>query len=252
VFLLLAGTRALGFANEWPARLAGFSTAQPFELQAAQLAIVLLVGATLVPAVVALAAGGLHPWAATPFARGRTLQLGIGLGAAAAGVLALASVARAGIEPVWPPFAGAETIVPAATMPLATLAAIVTRSASLAVILAAADRLSEGWTTHRWRTAAFLVIGGILAGAGTPGSDLVRWLAGGMLVGLFVLAVYALVLRWDLAPLPIAVATAGALAALGDDVAGPYPGAAVGGLAAAVLGGGMAWLSWRSFGSRPA
>jgi hypothetical protein len=252
VFFLLAGSRALGFANEWPARLAAFSTAQPFELQAAQLAIVLLVGATLVPASIALAAGGLQPWAAPPFARSRTLQLGVGLGAATAGVMALASLARAGMEPPWPPYDGAETIVPAAAMPLATLAAIVTRSASLAVILAAADRMSEGWTTRRWRTAAFLVIGGILAGAGTPGSDLMRWLAGGTLVGLFVLAAYAAVLRWDLAPLPMAVATAAALAALGDGVAGPYAGASAGGLAAATLGGGMAWLSWRSFGSRPA
>jgi hypothetical protein len=254
VFFLLAGSRALGFANEWPARLAAFSTAQPFELQAAQLAIVLLVGATLVPATIALAAGGLQPWAAPPFARSRTLQLGVGLGlgAATAGVMALASLARAGMEPLWPPYVGAETIVPAAAMPLATLAAIVTRSASLAVILAAADRMSEGWTTRRWRTAAFLVVGGILAGAGTPGSDLMRWLAGGTLVGLFVLAAYAAVLRWDLAPLPMAVATAAALAALGDGVAGPYAGASAGGLAAATLGGGMAWLSWRSFGSRPA
>ena len=74
VFLMLAGARALGFANEWPARLAGFSTAQPFDLQAALLAIGLLVGATLVPAVVALAAGGIQAWAAPTFARGRILR----------------------------------------------------------------------------------------------------------------------------------------------------------------------------------
>jgi hypothetical protein len=252
VFLMLAGARALGFANEWPARLAGFSTAQPFDLQAAQLAIGLFMGATLVPAVVALAAGGIQVWAAPTLARGRILPLGIGLGAAAAGVLAIASLARAAIEPVWPSYDGAETMVPAAALPLATIASIVTRSAALAVILAAADRMSQGWTTHRWRTALFLVIGGILAGAGTPGPDLGRWLAGGTFVGLFLLAAYALVLRWDLAPLPIAVATMSVLAALADGFADPYPAAAAGGLAAAVLGGGCAWLAWRSVHSRSA
>jgi hypothetical protein len=251
VFLMLAGARALGFANEWPARLSEFLTTQPFELQAAYLAIGLILGATLVPALVALAAGGIQAWAAPPFARGRTLQLGIGLGTAAAGVLAIASLARAGIEPVWPSYDGAETIVPAAALPLATIASIVTRSAALAVILAAADRLSEGWTRHRWRTALFLMIGGALAGAGTPGPDLGRWLAGGAVVGIFLLAAYALVLRWDLAPLPIAVVTMSVLAALAAGFADPYPGASAGAVAAVVLGGSCAWRAWRWTAMRP-
>jgi hypothetical protein len=105
--------------------------------------------------------------------------------------------------------------------------------------------MSDGWTRHRWRTALFLVIGGALAGAGTPGPDLAPWLAGGAVVGVFLLAAYALVLRWDLAPLPIAVVTMSVLAALAVGFADPYPGAVAGGAAAVVLGGGCAWPVWR-------
>jgi hypothetical protein len=93
--------------------------------------------------------------------------------------------------------------------------------------------------------------GGALAGAGTPGPDLGRWLAGGAVVGIFLLAAYALVLRWDLAPLPIAVVTMSVLAALAAGFADPYPGAAAGAVAAVVLGGSCAWRAWRWTAMRP-
>ena len=235
LFLLLAGVRALDLANGWPARLAGFSTAQPLPLQAALLAVALLVSATLMPAVVALAAGGVRWSASGVFLRGQIARIGLGVGGVASGVLALATLVRAGGEPLWPSFAGAQTMVPVAAVPLAAIFSFGVRTIVLALVFSVADHVSHGWSTHRGRTAGLLVATGLLVGAGAPGPDLLRWAAGGVCVGLLLLAAYVLVFRWDLAPLPVSVAVVVSLGAVAEALARPYPGALAAGLLAAAV-----------------
>jgi MFS family permease len=234
LFLLLAAVRALDFANGWPARLAGFSTAQPFTLQAVQLAVGLFVGATLVPAILALAAGSVRRSGTGLLGARQDAWLGLGVGGAASGVLAVAALVRAQSEPLWPSFAGAETLVPVAALPLAAIFSFVSRTILLALLFTATNRLSEHWTVDRGRAAALLLGTGLLLGGGAPGPDLLRWAVGGLLVGLLILAAYIVVFRWDLAPLPVAVAVVSALSALHNGVARPYPGALAGGMLAAV------------------
>ena len=60
------------------------------------------------------------------------------------------------------------------------------------------------------------------------------------MAGLLILAAYVVVFRWDLGPLPIAVAVVSALSALRDAVSRPYPGALAGGMLAAVAIGLLA------------
>jgi hypothetical protein len=247
LFLLLGGARALDFANGWPARLAGFSTAQPFPLQAAQLAIGLLVGATLMPAVIALAAGSVRMFPARVYARREAARIGISLGGLACGVLAVATaLVRAGGEPVWPSFAGAATIVPVAAPPLAAIFSFGARTVVVALVFSAADRISDGWSVHRAWAAALLVGTGLLLGAGAPGPHILPWAAAGLLVGLLLLAAYVFVFRWDLSPLPLSVATVVALGALAEGLARPYPGALAGSLLAVALVMVLAWRGFRS------
>jgi hypothetical protein len=247
LFLLLSGARALDFANGWPARLAGFSTAQPFPLQAAQLAIGLLVGATLMPAVIALAAGSVRMFPARVYARREAARIGISLGGLACGVLAVATaLVRAGGEPVWPSFAGAATIVPVAAPPLAAIFSFGARTVVVALVFSAADRISDGWSVHRAWAAALLVGTGLLLGAGAPGPHILPWAAAGLLVGLLLLAAYVFVFRWDLSPLPLSVATVVALGALAEGLARPYPGALAGSLLAVALVMVLAWRGFRS------
>jgi hypothetical protein len=247
LFLLLAGARALDFANGWPARLAGFSTALPFPLQAAQLAIGLLVGATLMPAVIALAAGGVRLFATRVYARREAGRIGVSLGGVACGVLAAATaLVRAGGEPVWPSFEGAETIVPVAAAPLAAIFSLGARTAVVALVFTAADRISDGWSVHRTWAAALLVGTGLLLGAGAPGARILPWAAAGLLVGLLLLAAYVLVFRWDVSPLPLSVAVVVALGALAEGLTRPYPGALAGSILAAALVIVVAWRGFRS------
>jgi hypothetical protein len=240
LFLLLAGVRALDFANGWPARLAGFSTAQPFTLQAVQLAVGLFVAATLVPAILALAAGSVRRSGTRLLSARQDAWLGLGAGGAASGVLALVALVRAQSEPLWPSFAGAETLVPVAGLPLAAVFSFVSRTILLALLFTATNHLSEHWTVHRGRAAALLLGTGLLLGGGAPGPDLLRWAVGGLMAGLLILAAYVVVFRWDLGPLPIAVAVVSALSALRDAVSRPYPGALAGGMLAAVAIGLLA------------
>jgi hypothetical protein len=247
LFLLLAGARTLEFANGWPARLAGFSTAQPFQLQAVQLAVGLLVGATLVPAVLALAAGSLRLFSTGVYGRREALRVGVSVGGVACGVLAVATaLVRAGGEPMWPSFAGAETIVPVAASPLAAMFSLGARTVVLGLVFSAADRVSDGWSTHRGWAAALLVATGLLLGAGAPGARILPWAAAGILVGLLLLVAYVLVFRWDLSPLPLSVGVVVALGALAEGMTTPYPGALAGGIIAAALVIVAAWRGFRS------
>ena len=154
LFLVLGGVRGLAFANEWPARLAGFSTAQPFGLQAAQLAVALLVGAGVVAAIAALAAGDVRLSAPGPLTRAQAARMGLGAGGVACAVLALGALLRAGAEPTWPSMAGAATAVPPAALPLAAVFGFGLRTVIVALVFAAADRLSDGWSVHRVRAGA--------------------------------------------------------------------------------------------------
>jgi hypothetical protein len=246
LFLLLAGARTLDFANGWPARLAGFSTAQPFPLQAAQLAIGLLVGATLMPAVIALAAGGLRLFSTGVYAPRQAARIGVGLGGVACGVLGAATaLMRAGGEPVWPSFAGAETILPAAAPPLAAIFSLGARTVVVGLVFSAADRISDGWSVHRAWAAVLLVGTGLLLGAGAPGASILAWASAGLLVGLLLLAAYVFVFRWDLSPLPLSVAMVVALGALAEGLTRPYPGALAGSILAAALVVALAWRGFR-------
>jgi hypothetical protein len=170
----------------------------------------------------------------------------VGLGGVACGVLGAATaLMRAGGEPVWPSFAGAETILPAAAPPLAAIFSLGARTVVVGLVFSAADRISDGWSVHRGRAALLLVGTGLLLGAGAPGASIIAWASAGLLVGLLLLAAYVFVFRWDLSPLPLSVAVVVALGALAEGLTRPYPGALAGSMLAAALVVALAWRGFR-------
>ena len=172
LFLLLAGARALDFANGWPARLAGFSTAQPFPLQAAQLAVGLLVGATLVPAVVALAGGGVRLFSTGVYGRRDAARIGVGLGGVACGVLAVATaLVRAGGEPCVALVCRCGDDPASCRSAACRDLSLGARTVVVALVFSAADRISDGWSVHRaWACALLVGTGLVPLGAGAPGA----------------------------------------------------------------------------------
>ena len=169
--------------------------------------------------------------------------MGLGAGGMACAVLALGALLRAGAEPAWPSMAGAATAVPPAALPLAAVFGFGLRTVIVALVFAAANRLSDGWSVHRVRAGAVLLATGVLVGAGSPGPDLLRWAAAGLLVGTLLVVAYVLVFRWSLAPLPLSVGLTTVVGVLAEGLARPYPGAIAGGVVAAVVVSFAAW-SW--------
>ncbi len=103
------------------------------------------------------------------FLRGRSRASGWVSAASASGVLALATLVRAGGEPLWPSFAGAQTMVPVAAVPLAAIFSFGVRTIVLALVFSVADHVSHALVDAPGRTAGLLVATGLLVGVGAPG-----------------------------------------------------------------------------------
>ena len=96
----------------------------------------------------------------------------------------------AGSGPLWPSYAGAAAFVPLLSAATTPVAALILRITILMLMVATANRMSDGWTRRRVLTGALLVVvGGVLGNAGSPlnlaavdcvGRDHRRAVAGGL------------------------------------------------------------------------
>jgi hypothetical protein len=246
IFGGLALVRVLDFANGWPERIAAFTTTQSFALQGVELAVALVVGAALVPAIMSLAAGSTRLRMEPQLGARHVRLFGLGVGGTACGLLGVAALVRSGGSLSWAAFEGAGAALPVAAPVLGALFAFAARTIVLAVLFTAADRLSEGWSAHKLRAAAVLAGAGVLIGAGAPGTDLLQWLTAGLLTALLFITSYILVFRWTLASLPLAVAIVTAAGAMRGGIARPFPGALAGAVVAAAA---VLLIAWRATGS---
>ena len=74
------------------------------------------------------------------------------------------------------------------------------------LMVATANRISDGWTRRRALTGALLVIaGGVLGNAGSP-LNLAAWIAAALIIGALLLAAYVVVLRHHSSVVPFAAA----------------------------------------------
>ena len=107
------------------------------------------------------------------------------------------------------------------------------------------DSVSKGWT--RWKIptlAGLFLIGGLAMNSG-GGSDLSTWAISASLSGVTATLGYWLLIRRDLAVVPIIVATTicwSVIANLGQ----PYPGALIGNSVAALFVAAMAWIWFKA------
>src|SRR5262245_3347851 len=196
---------AIRFVNAFPATLPALSTSQPLPLQLAVLLGSSAVGVTLQAAAMALIAGAAPLWLATSRDDPRAgLRLGVAIGVVAAAARAASAMTSGG--PAWPSYAAANSFVPFIASAIGPIVTALSRIVFLTVLVAAAERLSAGWTRRRALVVLLIVIAGGAMGTAASPQNLTGWMISAALIGLLLAALYALVLRHDMSLIPIAVA----------------------------------------------
>src|SRR4029079_3440826 len=99
----------------------------------------------------------------------------------------------------------------------------------------AMDRVTAGWTERRAPAIVLLALVGFISGGVPAGSHTGGWAIAGLLMSGALVLVYVTLLRFDPTIVPLALGTMAAVRALGLVVHGAFPGAAVGGVLAAIL-----------------
>ncbi len=233
-FAAILACSAMRFVNAFPATLAALSTSQPLQLQLAVLLGSSAVGLTLQAAAMALIAGAAPTWLGTTRRDSNVaLRLGLALGMIAAAARAASALTSGG--PLWPSYAGANSFVPFMASAVGPVVTLLSRIAVLTLIVAAANRLSAGWTRRRVLVGTLLVsVCGVLGNAASP-LNLTTWIASAMLIGLLLTAAYVFVLRHDVSVVPIAVALMTTMGTLREGWTRPFPGALAGAIVASVV-----------------
>ena len=235
---LLSVLQIVDLANSWPLIVAGFSTAQPFELQLWAVlgvgAVFLLVYAASIAAIVGLA----HAWAGDRSGGGeepRPVPTGLAVAAAVAGLIALASSLAPQAAPVWGSYAAAGTRLPFVQEALEPLATFVQVATLLLLAFAALDRITSGGRRRQALAATgTLLFGFALAGTGSFES-ITGWALSGAVTGTILALAFFFVTRHDLSLVPLAAGGFLALEALGVGLLGAHPTALPGAITGAIL-----------------
>ncbi len=245
-FLVLFGFGVVEVLNSWPAMTANFSTAQPYSLQSSIALVGSLLAMLVIAAAVGLCVGMVHRWlpAQPDESAGRTLMLGASLGVLVACLMAIGGALETQLAPDWGPYQSAAAVVPVLATALGPISAWLATSTLVLLALTFVHVTSRGWTRLRIAMGFVLVLFGLVV-AGVGGVETVQhFVGGGVAFGLLLLACYVLILRHQLALVPIVAATVAILETLRDGVLGLYPGSLMGSAAAALLIAGTAviWL----------
>ena len=211
--------------NEWPQVAAAFSTAQPFELQAAVVLVALIIGMT----ALALANGVLGGYVTRAQRHSRLslagrLSAGISVAGLAAGIGAAVSRLAPSFEPAWANYGPLASYVPWAVPPLDAVSQVIMASVVGWFLFDLVHGATMGWTRRKTLGAAILIALGFAAGGLTGIDSLGWWAASGALAGALGLAAYAIVFRPAPEVLPIAIAAMHTLGAIKAGLSDAWPG----------------------------
>ena len=232
----------LGEANGYPMLTASFSTAQPFGSQTWN-AVAFALIQNLIPSVLTgLTAGMIVFWrrnsSSVDSTRLIVTAVLVGLASVAIGALLfLQDLPNPRLSAVF----GAGFALPFAAPITQWIVNFIVLSVRYLLVFGIANYVSKDWT--RWKIptlAGVFLIGGLAMNSG-GGSDLSTWVTSASLSGLTAMLGYWLLIRRDLATVPIIVATTicwSVMANLGQ----PYPGALIGHSVAALIVVVMAWI----------
>jgi len=240
--LVFLGASIVDVVNGFPSMLGMMSTAQPWRLQVVMLGGLGLVGVAIVATVLALVSGAAPRWVphGPALPRARALALGAAAGVFAAGALAAVSSLGPSDGPVSGSYDAASHYVPALTVALGQVGALVARTATYLLILAGVERLTRGWTSRRPLGVAGLVALGVLLGGG-PLDRPLWFVAMGLVAGAILFGVVRYLLRVDASLVPPAAGAMAVLALARQGLYAPFPGAALGAALGIIVTLALTW-----------
>jgi membrane protease YdiL (CAAX protease family) len=241
-------------ANNWPIVIASLITAAPLPLQVLGVVGVGLVGLLIAAVMVGLVFGAL-PRRLSKTARlpdADALKLGIAGGLVGAGLTVAAGWLSTAAWAQAPEVGSFGTFVPTLQVALGVIPGVLTRSALLMTILAAAERTTAGFTRRRALLLVALAVIGFMSVGAPAGVRIGGWLASGVVMAVALPLAYVTLLRFDATIALAAIATMAIVDALLEGASRPFPGALPGSLAAAVVTGVTAWWWFRVLRATPA
>jgi membrane protease YdiL (CAAX protease family) len=240
VIMLVLG--AIEIIIHWPQMTAQLSTAQSFPLQAGIFIGGGLMIMLIIAAVSALIVGMTHRWLPPQPAMGAgAIAAGIALGALAAGLAALAATVSTQ-SPSWPELGPASAQLPWLAAGLGPIVGLITTTAMLLLVVALIHAATRGWSCRQVPFSILLVLLGLVL-VGSEGAETIPlWLASGLGAGMVLWVAYVTVLRFNMALLPLALATATILATVRQGILNAYPGAITGSVIAVLLIGALAMV----------
>ena len=242
---LLAGAALVG--NTFPAVTTRFSTAQPFAVQGAVTLVLLALLVCAAAVAAGLVAGMVIPWR-QPRASIRSGELVLAglLWAIAISCLLVFTVQPFGAAaPAWPGTSAAVSVIPLLDPVISNLIAYCLYTLSLLLVFSVTDRHTGAWTLNRGMAFALLFLLGAICYGSTAAGSLTAWAVSALAMGLAVASGYSLLIRHDLAVIPVITAASLVLDLL--PLTEPaYPGAHYGDMLAIVVIIGIGWLSFRT------
>jgi membrane protease YdiL (CAAX protease family) len=227
----------LSSANNWPLSVAGFTTSQPWGVQAGATAIGLVLLACIAAPAIGLVGALAHAWLESAPREGRPMRRAVAYGVLLGGVSLLLPVLLP--RPETPDYSGAATLVPLLSAATSVVPVFLILTSAVLVVVALPVRFRDNplvlpiiWS---FVMAASVAIMPVELQASLP-----LWALGALVLAAFSMASLHVCSRHP-AMVPGMVGTALAARALWQTWSGAYAGARVGGVIAAAVACGLAW-----------
>lgn len=244
--VLLAGA-GLIVNNIWPSAPAQFSTAQPFFVQAAVLLIVMTILLCMAAVGSGLIMGMVAHWrrARIEARSGQLILAAVLLGVAMRSLSGMTVVPFHTAMPAWPAVAPAISMFPLFGQLTSAMTAYFTYTLVMLLVFGVADRYTAAWTRGRVKAAMVMFLIGAMIYGSTAGGTFALWSLSALVSGCLFVAGYWLLMRHDLALIPV-VTAASILLNLIPVGRQPYPGAAAGKILAIIVIAALGWLLYRA------
>lgn len=235
-FVIFAALSVFHQLNAWPARVAWFSTAEPFRNQAFTNMVFPIVWSLLLSLGLALVIGFAETWrrsGARAGGLGRILA-GFSVGALIAGILALIALAEPSLRPFWGNYQGLDAALPIVASAMQPLGNFFLEAVFLVLVIVAVDRFTQGWTRKRALFSILLVLT-VLVFSGRSVDSVPFWFLSGIIGGVVVLLAYLVAFRYEPALIPPAVGSIAILGALRQAMIHVHPAAIPGAVLALLI-----------------
>lgn len=224
----------VGLANDWPATVAGFDTAQPYLNQVLLTLLGPLVLGAFLSGAAGLIAGFVHDRIGgtkpTPFFR--TVITGFGLGVLGTGLLSLAGQIAPSLAPPWANYAALDTALPWLAPVESRLLMLVGLTVALLLIAVCLHRWTHAGERRLVAALAVTIVFGFVGAGLGPAETLTTWALQGGLLGLFLAGTLLFVWQYDRALIPSMAAGFVLLQSTKDMVTAVHPYAVPGELLA--------------------